>query len=544
MVQPNQYKFRRNVDIGSLAAEDDKFLLTAFVDKHDLTILRDMKDPKCILIGRTGCGKSALIRYIEENESHVARISPESMSLRHLSNSDIINYFRKINVKLDLFYKVLWKHVFIVELIKLHFDGDLTKSKGILDWIKSNTSDKYKNKKQSIEYLEQWEDRFWENTEYRIKELETSLEKRFKGEFGGNLDLNQIIKLAAKGESEQKNSKTVKYEVINKAQKVVNESQIEHIRNIIDMMKNELFSRTQKKYFIIIDDLDKEWVSNTIVYDLIKSLIETIKDFSKVANIKIVIALRTNIHKKIFKENISRGIQREKYNHLYLDIQWNKEELLELLDNRLRELMKNNYTSDSPKVDDILPSANKKQSSGFEYIVERTFMRPRDVIDFFNKCIKNADGKTKISREVIRKAEDEYSHERLRALNDEWIENYGNIHCIYKFLKGCPNGFKIEDIISVVEDSFLDSIGNNEVLRLSIGLQASFREFGEKYDTKKLLKEVLIILYEIGLLGIKQNTENRKEYIYESYSAYEVDDIIESTRFYVHPMFHKALRIK
>lgn len=543
-MQVQQFKFRRNIDIGSLAAEDDQFLLSAFVDKHDLSLLKNMADPKCILIGRTGCGKSALIRYIEENENHVIRIEPESMSLRHLSNSDIINYFKKLDVKLDLFYKVLWKHVFIVELIKLHFEGDLAKSKGILDWIKLKVSDKYKTKKKSIEYLEQWEDKFWEDTEYRIKELELSLEKRFRGEFGGKLNLKEIIELTSKVETEQKNSQAVKYEVLNKAQKVVNESQIEHIRNIIQMMSSELFNKTQKKYFIIIDDLDKEWVSDTIVYDLIKSLIDTIKDLSKVVNVKIVIALRTNIHKKIFKENTSRGMQREKYNHLYLDIQWNSDELKTLLNNRLRELMKSNYTSDSPKIDDILPEANKRQLSGFDYIIERTFLRPRDVIDFFNKCIKNADGRTKIGREIIRKAEDEYSHERLKALNDEWIENYGNIHCVYCFLKGLKNGFRLEEIKSIAEDSFLESIGNKEVLRLSLKLQELFETFTKDYDTLKILKKIMIILYEIGLLGIKLNSENKKEYIFESYSAYEVEDINENTKFYIHPMFHKALRIK
>lgn len=543
-MQGQQYKFKRNIDIGALAAEDDKFLLSAFVDKHDLSLLGDMSDPKCILIGRTGCGKSALIKYIEENERHVIRIDPESMSLRHLSNSNIINYFREIDVKLDLFYKVLWKHVFIVELIKVHFDGDLTKSKGVLDWIKTKISEKYQNKKQSIEYLENWEDKFWEDTEYRIKELETSLENRFKGEFGGTLNLKEIIELSAKGETEQKDSQTVKYEVLNKAQKVVNESQIEHIRNIIDIMKNELFIKSQKKYFILIDDLDIEWVSNSIVYDLIKSLIETIKGLSQILNVKIVIALRTNIHKKIFKENTSRGVQREKYNHLYLNIQWNQDELKELLNNRLRELMKSNYTSESPTIDDILPASNKKQVSGFDYIIERTFLRPRDVIDFFNKCIKNADGKTKIGRDIIRKAEDEYSHERLKALNDEWIENYGNIHCLYKFLKGAKDGFKLKEVESVAEDSFLESIGNNEVLRLNIHFQGLFNSFGSDYDTIKILKEIMIVLYEIGLIGIKLSSENKKEYIFESYSAYELEDINEDTKYYIHPMFHKALRIK
>lgn len=541
-MKQDTYKFKRNVDIGSLAAEDDKFLLSAFVDKSELEILNNMDDPKCILLGRTGCGKSALIRYIEENETYVVRIDPESMSLRHLSNSDIIKYFQKLDIKLDLFYKVLWKHVFIVELIKLHFDNDIDKSKGLLTWLKEKLPNK--NKKKSIEYLEKWEDKFWEDTEYRIRELETSLEKRFKDEFGGTLGLEEIIALSAKGESEETSSQKIKYDVVHKAQKVVNESQIEHIRNILDMMKSELFGKTQKKYFIVIDDLDIEWVSNSIVYDLIKSLVETIKDLSKIPNVKIVIALRSNIHKKVFKVNTSKRVQREKYNHLYVDLQWNIEELRELLDNRLRELMRGTYTQASPTANDILPEASKRHPSGFDYIIERTFLRPRDVIDFFNKCIKYADGKTKFNREILRKAEDEYSHERLRALNDEWLENFGNLHCAYGFLKGINDGFKFDEIKSIAEDYFLTVIGNNEVLKLNIELQRKFKEFGENYETVKLLKPLLVLFYEVGLLGIKLSSENKKEYVYDSYSAYEESDINSSVKFYIHPMFHKALRIK
>lgn len=127
------YKFRKNIDIGSLDAESDHLLLKAFVEKHELEVLEDINNVKSIIIGRTGAGKSALIKYIENNEDHVVRIDPESLSLRHLSNSDIINYFKKIDVKLDLFYKLLWKHVFIVELIKIYFNNNLSKSNNILD---------------------------------------------------------------------------------------------------------------------------------------------------------------------------------------------------------------------------------------------------------------------------------------------------------------------------------------------------------------------------------------------------------------------------
>ena len=540
----SNYKFRRNVDIGSLDAENDPFLISAFVDKDDLTHLRDMSNPKSILLGRTGSGKSALIKYLEDQEEFVIRIDPESISLRHLSNSDIIQYFQKLQVNLDLFYKVLWKHVFIVELIKLYYDNNLDKSRSILDWLKNQFPDR--TKKSSLEYLEKWEDKFWEDTEYRIRELETSLETRFRGEFGGKVDLKQIIQLDAKTEAESKDAKTIKYEVINKAQKVVNESQIEHINNILEVMESRVFGKTQKKFFVVIDDLDKGWVSDLIVYDLLKALIETIRDLGKIKNVKIVIALRTNIHKKILKSNKVRGVQREKYNHLYLDIKWSESELKELLNNRLRELMRGTYTKQSPTIDEVLSTAkkpNKKQVSGFEYLIERTFMRPRDVIDFFNKCIKHADGKPKISREIIKRAESEYSHERLRALNDEWLENYGNLFSLYGFLKGTKDGFKIEDISEPASEYFIERISNEDTKDLSDELQGFFDSFGGDFDVKRLLRKVLIVLYEVGLLGIKIDPQSKTEFIYQSYTALESEDLENNSKFYIHPMFKRALRI-
>src|SRR5436190_11858098 len=192
------FKFRRNIDLGSLDAESDKFLFDAFVEKDDLEILKNTKDPKCIILGRTGVGKSALIRYIENSEEHIVRIQPEAISLRHLSNSDIINYFQKLGVKLDLFYKVLWTHIFIVELIKLCFHNNTSISKNFLEWVREKFPDK--KRKQAIEYLEKWEDKFWEHTEYRVKELETSLESRFKEEIGTEVGFPDVFSVSGKTE--------------------------------------------------------------------------------------------------------------------------------------------------------------------------------------------------------------------------------------------------------------------------------------------------------------------------------------------------------
>lgn len=544
------YKFKKNVNIGNLEAENDDLLLDSFVEKDELLALRDVNNHKCIILGRTGSGKSALIRYIETNEPNVKRIEPEQLSIRHLSNSSIISYFRKdLEIKLDLFYKVLWKHVFIVELIKLHYGKNLSKADSFLDWFKGQFKRNPKNERRNkaIEYLEKWEDEFWAETEYRIKEIATNLEERFNNELTGSLTLKEIlgnIGAEAKSGTEISNSKNVTAEILHKAQKVVNESQLEEIIEIQKILC-EIFSKTQKKYYIVVDDLDKNWVDTDIEYDLIKALVEVIKDFRKIPNTKLIIALRTNILQKIFYKNSTKGVQREKYKYLYLNIEWTRIDLTTLINNRLSTLMRGTYTKDSPKINELLPKETSKLPSGFDYILDRTLLRPRDVISYFNLLIEKSNGKTQISREKITKSEREYSLGRLQALDDEWLENYGDLSVIYNFLKKGPISFTLEDIKEQVGEYIFNAVANNELKDVKPEIQKMFSAFveDEELNVLPVLKKMLIILYEVGIIGIKLSPEYSLDFISTSVN-YNKEDLDNLSKFSVHKMLYKALRIR
>lgn len=119
-----EYKFKPNIDLGNPEAELDEFLFKAFVEKEEYGLVKDISSTKTIIIGRTGSGKSALLLKLSKEVDDYKIINPEELSLQHLSNSNIINYFQQLEIKLDLFYKVLWRHVFIVELIKMHFPNE------------------------------------------------------------------------------------------------------------------------------------------------------------------------------------------------------------------------------------------------------------------------------------------------------------------------------------------------------------------------------------------------------------------------------------
>jgi ABC-type arginine transport system ATPase subunit len=125
MSNPRKIRFAKYDTIGDPSAESDAdFLSACFVDNGSLERLRTCDDHRGILLGRTGAGKTALLRRLAETEERVVVLDPHDIALRHLADSTIIRFFESLGVNMDLFYQALWRHVFVVELIKLRFGLD------------------------------------------------------------------------------------------------------------------------------------------------------------------------------------------------------------------------------------------------------------------------------------------------------------------------------------------------------------------------------------------------------------------------------------
>lgn len=61
----DKFKFRRHATVWSAAAEEDEqFLLECFLDTGDLSTLVDCYNPRRIVLGRTGTGKTALLNQL------------------------------------------------------------------------------------------------------------------------------------------------------------------------------------------------------------------------------------------------------------------------------------------------------------------------------------------------------------------------------------------------------------------------------------------------------------------------------------------------
>lgn len=77
----------------------------------------DVGDPLSIVLGRTGAGKSALIYKVSQLAERSKQIDPNDISVRFPEHSDIIQFLDTLDIKLDLFYRLLWRHILIVKIL-------------------------------------------------------------------------------------------------------------------------------------------------------------------------------------------------------------------------------------------------------------------------------------------------------------------------------------------------------------------------------------------------------------------------------------------
>jgi len=263
------FRFKKNAAIGEPDAESDgKYLAACFVDTGDYDALADVEQPQRIIVGRTGAGKSALISYLRTDKDHVIEISPEDLSLNYLCNSDVIPKLEAAGVRLDIFYGLLWKHVLAVELLRRKYQ--LNTEERTSSWL-SNFLERLRGRDQSKErafrYLKDWGDKFWQETEYRIKEVTEKLESDIKAELGAKFGVfDTKASAGAKINAEQK------IEAVNHAQRVVNSIQVKALSDVLHLLADEVFNDEQQAYYVVIDRLDEGWVEDSLRYKLIRAL--------------------------------------------------------------------------------------------------------------------------------------------------------------------------------------------------------------------------------------------------------------------------------
>lgn len=521
------FKYRPHMSVGSMSAEEDqKFLNDGFIETDDYAVLRDFESPKSILLGRTGAGKSAIISHIKASSPNNAiSIDPQSLALNYLSNSNVLRFWAKQGVRLDIFYRLLWQHVFCVELLNYHFklksEDEFTRLK---DWV-AGIVRKDPSKKAGIDYLQKWNGKFWLEREERIKEITKNLENNLEASVGTNI---------AALKADYKENKIVSSEVIERAQKIVNEIQIQHLSQVIDLIADDLFDDPQRKIFITIDALDNDWVEDELRYKLIRALIETVKKFRRIRSVKIIVALRNDLLERVYETTRDPGFQAEKYEDLYARINWTRAQLKELIDKRIGLLFKDTYTNKKAEWSDIFPSTVRAGQDTFDYIVKRTLMRPRDAIAFVNAILEKAQGTEVITARTVLETERVHSERRVNALLDEWVALYPKLSRYIEVLKNKPTSFAYSNVEEKDLDDLILSLISDADETDPIENIAR-KTFENKSDYTFLKKELFNALFKVGFIGYKAQSSYPYTYSYSgSTTSFQFNP---ETKIQIHPMF-------
>ncbi|MDF4588540.1 hypothetical protein P3470_00300 [Vibrio parahaemolyticus] len=193
------FKFRKNAKIGNLDAETDSFLAPCFYESDLFRGIVNF-DPsnenpdftKRVIVGRTGSGKTALLKQIVEHGNVKVHdtIDAENTVFEHINNNRFVSDLVSNGIDLRVFYKSLWLHVLLVKVIQQVYRSSY---ESFFDFISDLRGGHKKRYKPDIvnEYMESYKDNFFNDN------IVTEITQKMQNELSGKLSLD-VLNLGGK----------------------------------------------------------------------------------------------------------------------------------------------------------------------------------------------------------------------------------------------------------------------------------------------------------------------------------------------------------
>ncbi len=196
----------------------------------------------------------------------------------------------------------------------------------------------------------------------------------------------------------------------------------------------------KEKILITLDQLDENWIASEIeeyskiLINLINAAKYTNYNTRVHNNIKVVPFLRTDIY-----DSLNFNDKNKVYQDNAVEIRWDLDSLDDMFFQRILKY----------KPDDLEINVKSKSNSAFDvkfvrhgappikHIVRRSFMRPRDIIVYFNKIneIHKPSKSGLFTSKELYEAEKDYSNSMYDEIMDEWINQKPEIKDILSILQ-------------------------------------------------------------------------------------------------------------
>ncbi|MEN6309064.1 MAG: hypothetical protein ABFD91_15055 [Anaerohalosphaeraceae bacterium] len=428
--------------LGHPAAEYDTYLSQYFIQSP--AYLDAIKCRRTLLLGRRGAGKTANFLQLQDAfrrqvNNIVINVSPSKLQLLNTVEkmSEILG-----STKITAIFEVFWEYLLITE-IAIYC------------------------KEYSSEFPYQSEPELFNELNMALKSDEMSL---LPFDYRFNKLIDSMIK-----ENDNDDKNILKANILEKFYK-----------DILPLAKR-IISNISKHHpiRILIDNLDRDWNNagiNSISY-LINALLD-VMDKINVRNLLGDAIVITFLREDIYK--ISSKYDPDYDKRQACTLQWDKDTLKTLVCERIGLVQRTSVHNINKLWENVFGSKVGEIDDTFEYIVERTMLRPRDIITFCAQILNEMTRRKMacVTEEIIKKAEREYSEYLLKNLRQEFSVGYPDVEdvCIALFV-GKPHNF--------IEQHLKKRISDEPSVCKGLGIM-----------------DIIKFLFDIGVIGIEIDRKN------------------------------------
>lgn len=481
----------RNLNFGAPAAERDinQGLKEYFYESESFRRLRDSQ--KNIVLGNRGTGKSAIFKMLAENfkqkDFQIIELAPEDYSYEILN--DVLLKEKDGSWAKHGAYAAAWKYLIYVLTMKKIAERNnsfLKKScPKIFAFIRDNHPDGvYTKLDWLISYLKRIEG-------VKIGQYEAGLKTR---------ELQSLYKL-------------------------------EEIHSLFGELTQAC---SRYPVAIFVDELDRGWDSSEDAKAFVAGLFQASISINQLTpNLKVYISLRKELY-----DNIPALYEdSQKVWDLFEVIEWEEEDLLKMITKRIShsfpELAR---VSENDKWSFIFAETlDYRQTKSFNYIIDRTLYRPREVIQFCTEAKDRAFNTMNfpINYSTVSEAEFQYSESRTKDIAAEYRFQYPGLLAVFESFRGMSYNFERDDL-------------EYHLLQLVTGELKLPPE--SKWVRDQEAEYLISVLWQVGFLraqaigGLKAKRRSGSTYL----GPHQISNLNlqNINKFHVHPMFRSFLGLK
>lgn len=389
---------------GADAAEDDHYLGDYFVETPNWNSV--INGNVLLVLGRKGSGKSAIVSMLKRNPPEntlILPIIPASFSLNALTH--FINESDASPFNEERAYIAAWKYSILLELLiaiekntknPIPFFGD----NGLSHWIQEHAEFATDIIEKTISFLKKW----------RIESI------------------NVVGIQASRSSMAQEIDGKMNY--INAA-------------------------LSAKNYIICIDNLDEGWVNRSGSRAYLVGLIIAARELSQLhRNLNITIFMRTDMYAAL--EGSYQHL--DKFRQSISTISWNATSLQRLVAKRIQRFFKVTSESSEASWGRIFPDKMRNGFYTYRHLVERTFLRPREILQLSRLCVDVAHQykKNRVEERDINSAAIQYATWKINDLSGEYSAYYNNVAKLINFFRIERPYLSREEILFILQNAIND----------------------------------------------------------------------------------------